>query len=199
MDAQTLKPIPFVTVISSNIGSSSNLEGLFSLSTGIGDSIYFSHVNYYQKIIHTENFSIDPIAIYLSPKDVLLDEIIVNGLPTEVKLKKQILQTRIQPGKEEVNATNNIFNSRLLYLSGYEPEMNELDNYRNFIQGPQEVTFFSTNSSRGLLKTFKNMSRNRTHFKRPYKTRNPPILNELNKFNKIDEVDSLYKYFPDNQ
>ena len=164
-DSGTLYPIAFVTVLSSQAGTSTNIEGFFSINVSVDDSIQLSHVNYRTKTLLLQDVG-DSLVIYLQPKNVLLEEIVIRGLPAEEKLKNEILASRIRLSREETNATINIVNSHLLFLSGYRPALDSYENFQLYIAGPQDATFFSTNPSRGLSQVFKNISWKSTMYKR---------------------------------
>jgi len=194
-DAQTFKPISFVTIVSSSHGSFSNNEGYFTIKVHDGDSIKISHINYDLEIILTIDLEI-PLLIFLNQKVHLLNEIVVSGFPSENELREEVLKTRIQPTQFELNAKNNIYDSHLIFLSGYEPDFDFLDNYKMYLKGPQDATFISTNPSKGLLKAFKNISRNKTLFKRrkyPPSYIEPSIFNQLVEQPKSDSIKMIIK------
>jgi len=161
-DAQTFKPIPYVYVFTSVDGTVTTFEGLFSIMAQNKDIINFSHIGYNQSAFQLASDLTDSVRVILIPRKRILDEVVIHDYPTLDFLKKQVLEIRVIPTVEEINAENNMVNSKMIYLSGYRPNMNDYDNYRAFMEGPQEVSFFSTNPSKGLLRDLKNFSKKRS-------------------------------------
>nr|WKN34716.1 carboxypeptidase-like regulatory domain-containing protein [Tunicatimonas sp. TK19036] len=164
-DGQTLQPVPYAHAFSSSLGTYTNERGIFSLPADTADMLHISHINYQFHRVPVRDIQHDTLFVFLRPRDKVLDEILVRGLPTEEKFKQQILNTQIEPTAEEVHAKNNIGQTKKLFLSGYVPTMGSEDNYRNYTRGPQGVSFFSTGPSKGLFKAFGNISRSRQLWK----------------------------------
>jgi len=88
----------------------------------------------------------------------VLPELIIREYLPEEELKNEIINHNVTISIEETNAINNVASSTILYLQGYVPEMNSLDNFKNYIKEPQGVTLFSSDPSKGLIKTIKRLS-----------------------------------------
>ena len=162
LDAQSHEPIAFAHVIGSDESAISDHLGYFSVKANIGDTIQISHVNYERYALRVERLTGKRLIIYLFTKDHMMKEIVIRNYMSEDELKEKIVEHEIEPTIEEINATNNVAYSNLLFLKGYVPEMNSLDNFKNYIQEPKGVTFFSTGPSRGLIRSLKKLSKTRS-------------------------------------
>lgn len=153
---QTREPIPFAHIVSAKLGTTTNLDGKFRIPAHAGDTLLITHVNYEPLRVMITS---DSMNIYLRPGDVLLDEIIIGLLPSEDQFKKRLLESRVAPTKEEAAATQTMHLAKILFLSGYTPEMSSYDNYKEYSRDPQGVSIFSSDPSKGLIKSIQNISR----------------------------------------
>jgi len=163
-DARTFKPIPYVYVLTSLEGAVTNIEGLFSIWAQDKDTIRFSHIGYHQTAFSLVSNLTDSVRVILIPREKILDEVVIHDYPALDFFKKQVLETRVIPPVGQINAENNLNNAKMYYLSGYRPSMNAYDNYWVFMEGPQPVTFFSSNPSKGLFRAIKNFSKNNSSY-----------------------------------
>lgn len=158
-DAQTLQPVPSAHVVGTRTGTYSDQRGWFVLSVEATDTLCFSHINYRAYNVVASTLTQDSLFVLLQPKDFLLREVTVRGLPDEEKFKRQILQTQFSLTQEEVAARENFSYARKLFLSGYVPTMNSRDNYDWHAREPSGVTLFSSGPNQGLLRAGKNIFR----------------------------------------
>ena len=158
-DVQTLDAVPAAHLVTSRTGTFSDEEGRFVISVSGADTVCFSHVSYHRHCQVVTNLTCDTIIVLLMPNDMLLQEVVVRGLPTEEQFKYQLLSANSSPSREEVHAAANFANARALFLSGYVPTMNSRDNYQRQLQEPQGVTLFSSGPTKGLFKAIKDLSR----------------------------------------
>jgi len=158
-DQQTMESVPSVHVVGAREGTFSDQNGYFRILAFPRDTLRFSHINYQ---VHTglADSSSDTIRVFLQTNDLLLKEVTVRGLPSEERFKRQLLRTRPTISAEEINARTNFAYTHQLFLSGYVPTMNSEDNYRWHSQEPQGITLFSSGPTGGLIKAFRNLSRN---------------------------------------
>lgn len=157
IDAATGEPIPFVHIVGSNVQAISDYDGFFSLVIEEGDSLVFSHVNFEPYRMYISQLSKSTIAIRLKRKETLMQEIIIRDYLPEAELKQKMIEHEVIYTIEEINAVNNVAYSTILYKKGYIPEMNSLDNFKNYMKEPQGVTLFSTNPSKGIIKTIQRL------------------------------------------
>ena len=163
LDIKTSEPVPFAHIRSDSFGTVSNINGYFHLDQLKKGTITVSHVMYDELVI-LPNLNEDTLKLYLHPRITELDEVIIGVLPSEAKFKQELINMEISETKEEINAQLNIRLATIMYLSGYTPGMSSMDNYKSFIKGPQGVSIFSSDPSKGLIKSFKNLS-NKPRFK----------------------------------
>lgn len=151
LDAKTGLPVSSVTLISSRSGAITNAEGHFSIDIEKSDTIIFTHVNYHRIQLYTSLLNDDMVKVILTPKTIVLDEIIISDIPSVEEFKSDVLQIRIAPSANEINAVHNFQNTNLIFMSGYIPPMNSEDNYKNFLKGPQPFNLFSTDKTKGII------------------------------------------------
>ncbi|SMD34760.1 CarboxypepD_reg-like domain-containing protein [Reichenbachiella faecimaris] len=158
LDQQTLKPIPFVHIVGVKTQVISNSNGVFSIEIQKGDSLTFSHINFERSSIQISEISDQVIPMYLKKKENLMQEVIIRDYLPEEELKQEMMAYKVPYTVEEINAVNNVEYSTLLYKKGYIPEMNSLDNFKNYMKEPQGVTLFSSDPSKGIIKSIKRPS-----------------------------------------
>jgi hypothetical protein len=83
IDAETLKPIDLVSVVSSVSGTITNREGGFIVRTDANDYLQISHLSYYPQNISTSQLS---DTIFLQPRIVELAEFII--MPREAIIRE---------------------------------------------------------------------------------------------------------------
>lgn len=93
-----------------------------------------------------------------------MQELIIRDYLPEEQLKQEMLEYEVEYTLEEVNAINNVQQSTILYKKGYVPEMNSLDNFKYYMKEPQGVTLFSSNPSKGLIKSLKRLSQQKKNY-----------------------------------
>jgi hypothetical protein len=157
MDSETKIGLPFVHVQCRTSNKISNNDGYFAITASDTDSILISHIGYEDVQIISPGKRSDTINITLRRKTILLREVVVNGVLSEDELKQKVLQTPIVISTEEKNVQENLEDIRTLYALGYRPEMNALDNYREFMKPPKDFTIFSSNGG-GLIKALRNIA-----------------------------------------
>ena len=177
-DQQTLEAVPSVHVVTAQRGTFSDDKGFFSIRATTTDTVIFSHVNYQSHYLAASAVR-DTLILFLPPRDHILREVVVRGLPTEEQFKNQLLRAQLQPSREEVHARTNIAYARELYLSGYVPTMNSRDNYQWQLQEPQGITLFSSGPTQGLSKAVKNLLRNKNTFLPPQTHPGPTVSDIL--------------------
>lgn len=187
LDHQTQTPIAFVHIVGSVEQTISDSKGMFSISTFKGDTIKFSHINFERYDIKISEIPERTIPIYLTKKETVLQEVIIRDYLLEDELKQEIIAYEVKTSKEEANAVYNVANSTVLYLQGYTPEMNSLDNFKNYIKEPKGVTLFSSDPSKGLIKSIKKLNQQNSYLD-PYRLK-------LNKV-KIDTAQILLFKLP---
>lgn len=157
LDIKTSEPVPFAHIRSDSFGTVSNINGYFHLDQLITGTITISHVMY-EDLVLLPNSAADTLKLFLHPRITELEEVIIGVLPSEAKFKQELIYMEIHETKEEMNAQSNMRLATIMYLSGYSPGMSSMDNYKSFIRGPQGVSIFSSDPSKGLIKSFKNLS-----------------------------------------
>lgn len=158
-DAETLQPISAVHIFNGKFGNYTDQEGAFTIQTGPQDTIIFSHVSYERYFLSAQAMIADTVFIFLQQKTNMLPGVNVFALPGEEKLRSEILQLQIAPSIEEVYAKNNIGYAHKLYLMEVVPEMNSEDNYKYYFNSHRDVSLFSSNPSKGLVKAIRNVRR----------------------------------------
>ena len=181
-DQQTLQVVPAVHVVTSRQGTFSDRKGAFSLVATPSDTITLSHVNYQSYYLPTDAIK-DTLLIFLHPRDLLLQEVVVRGLPTEEQFRNELLRISLAPNREEMHAIANVAYAQQLYLSGYVPSMNSQDNYQWQLRQPHGITLFSSGPTKGLLKAIKNLSR-RQRLSIPQRTNSIRFISDGNHLNK---------------
>lgn len=157
-DAKTFRPISFVNIFTSTTGTYTNINGHFSLTIKLTDTLHFSHVNYFRYDLPAAQLGQDSAIIFLVEKEIILNEITISGLPSEEIFKGKILETKNQETKEETYAKTNFFNAQKLFRAGYTPSMNSEDNYKIYMEGSKGVSILSSDPSKGLIKALRNIS-----------------------------------------
>ena len=157
-DKQTDAPVSFTHIVGNERQIIANSEGEFSIRVSIGDTLTFSHVNFDRYSVLISDIPEKDIIIFLKKKEHLLKEIIIRDHLPEDEFKQGIVEHEVKYTEAEVNAINNVEFSTVLYKSGYVPEMNSLDNFKNYIKEPQGVTLFSSDPSKGLIRSIKRLN-----------------------------------------
>ncbi|WP_420580450.1 hypothetical protein [Reichenbachiella sp.] len=181
-DKQTSSSVPFTHIVGNERQSIANSNGEFSIQVSIGDTLTFSHINFDRYSILISDIPEKDIIIFLNRKENLMKEIVIRDYLPEAEFKQEIVEHEVKYTEAEANAIQNVEFSTLLYKKGYVPEMNSLDNFKNYLKEPQGVTLFSSDPSKGLLKSIKRLSQqSRT---------NRPFMLRLNKIDtaSIDEI-----------
>ncbi|MEO9965818.1 MAG: carboxypeptidase-like regulatory domain-containing protein [Reichenbachiella sp.] len=158
LDAKTHLPIAFAHVLGSTDQVVSDHLGQFSIKVRLGDTLTFSHINFDRYALKVLDRPENRLIIYLSPKENLMKEIIIREYMPEDEFKLEILKHEVQITKEEANAVNNVAYSTMLYRKGYVPEMNSLDNFKNYIKEPRGITLFSSDPNKGLIRSIKKLN-----------------------------------------
>lgn len=162
-DQQTQVPIPFVHILGRRTQSISDSNGNFSILVKKGDTLTFTHINFERYSIQISKVPERTIPIYLKKKENIMQEIIIRDYLPEEELKQEMINHVVKYSAEEVNALYNVEFSTILYKKGYVPEMNSLDNFKNYIKEPQGVTLFSSDPSKGIIKSIKKLT-NKTYY-----------------------------------
>lgn len=182
LDQETQAPIPFVHIVGADEGAISDAEGLFSIQVTVGDTVQFSHINYERYAVLIWIASERPVKVYLSRKENLMPEIVIRDYMPLDEFKQEIAKREAKHSVEEVNASYNMEFSTLLFRYGYTPEMNSLDNFKDYVRDPQEATLISSNPSRGLLRSLRVLRNQNGLFDRSQlklnKTKNDSIRTE---------------------
>lgn len=158
LDKMTKDPVPFTHIVGKGRQVITNANGEFSIPVNIGDTLTFSHINFERNSILITDISERKIMIYLNAKENLLKEIVIRDYLPEEEFKQEIIKRKVQYTEDEVNAIQNVEYSTILYKKGYVPEMNSLDNFKNYMKEPQGVTLFSSDPSKGLIKSIQRLS-----------------------------------------
>ena len=160
-DAETFQPIPYANVYTGKLSAFSNISGEYTILIYPGDSLKVSHVGYEgQKILVSSSNQFH--FFWLKPYINELNEVIILPLPTEGEMKQFMLDAKPVSSPEvyiSQDGRSNLQNIRTMYLKGYRPAMNSLDNYLNYMKGPQGVSIFSTSPSRGISGVIRNIKR----------------------------------------
>ncbi|MDF9794889.1 hypothetical protein OKW21_000152 [Catalinimonas alkaloidigena] len=158
-DAQSYEAIPIANISTSGQGTFTDLDGHFSLIIAPKDTLRISHISYYPFEIVVKEIEKDTLIVLLIPRVNTMQELIIQGFPSEEKFKQDMLQSEVQLITEEQQARSNVNFARYYFLSGYVPQMNSEDNHDWYVAGPQDVTFFSSGPSGGLVRAFRNANR----------------------------------------
>lgn len=152
VDKEDLTPLHFAHILKhKKTIELTPLHAKFSLMVNPHDTLVISHIGYKKHVfVVPEDAQVRlDTTIFMTRDTTILQEVKIYGFPTERAFKRQIIATDALT-KELRNAQNNVYQSQQLYKYGVVPEMDALDNYKAFVDGPQPVVFFSTNSSIGL-------------------------------------------------
>lgn len=168
LDKENQSPISFVHIVGAERATISDAEGRFSIQIQVGDTIQFSHINYERYAVVIWVASERPVKVYLSRKENLMPEIVIHDYMPLEEFKKELTRREVKKSVEEVNASYNAEFSTLLFKYGYTPEMNSLDNFKDYVKEPQGATLFSSNPSRGLLRSLRQLRDQRTVFDRSH-------------------------------
>ena len=172
-DAETRASMSSVHIRTAHEGLYSDGEGLFTLTVATADTLVFSHVGYTPSTVEASALSTDSLLVWLTPHEMLLQEVVVRDRVTEERLRREILRARCLPSKEETHAISNVANARHLYLTGYVPPMNSQDNYQWQQQKPVGVTLFSSGPTKGIGKALRQLSHSRGSSQTP--PMHPPL------------------------
>lgn len=183
VDAQSFLPISFAHIVGNEKQVIADADGNFSISVHIGDTLTFSHINFERYAILISASPLQPIQVYMKKKDYMMDEIVIRDYLLEEELKQQIVEHEVKYTEEEVNAIQNVAFSTLLYKKGYVPEMNSLDNFKNYMKEPQGVSLFSSDPSKGLIKSIQRLSQ-----------QNKNSSSDLFRLNKTDTT-TIYRFY----
>ncbi|MEK6477521.1 carboxypeptidase-like regulatory domain-containing protein [Catalinimonas sp. 4WD22] len=168
-DAQRYEAIPIANISTSGQGTFTDLDGHFSLTIGMDDTLRISHISYYPYEVVMQEMEQDTLKVLLIPRVNTMQEVVIQGLPSEEKFKQDMIRLEAKPSIEEQQAQSNVNFARYYFLSGYVPQMNSDDNHDWYVAGPQDVTFFSSGPSGGLIRAFRNVNRSQGLF-RPVRT-----------------------------
>lgn len=158
-DAQSFEAVSIANISTALQGTYTDLDGHFVFTLKSNDTLHISHISYYPYEIVMEDMEQDTLQIFLMPRDHTLQEVVIRGLPSEEKFKRNMLRLKVKPTAEEVQAKTNTNFARYYFLSGYVPQMNSDDNHNWYVAGPQDVTFFSSGPSGGLVRALRNVDR----------------------------------------
>lgn len=184
-DKQTGSPVPFTHIVGNKKQIIANADGKFTIPVSIGDTLNFSHVNFDRYSILISDIPEKDIIIFLKKKEHLLKEIIIRDHLPEDEFKQEIVEHEVKYTEAEINAISNVEFSTIMYKQGYVPEMNSLDNFKNYMKEPQGITLFSSDPSKGLIKSFQRLSTEKGTFNKNglklNKTKSDSLL--IKKFN----------------
>jgi hypothetical protein len=171
----SLYPVPNAHIIASGSGTLTNDAGYFIIPSTAGDTVTISHVGYETFYYVPKSIPRDTVMLLLIPKSFLLNEVTISPHLREEQLKRVILETPVELSREEENLLLNLENTRILFRMGYQPEMTNMDNFRMYMKGPQDVTFLSSDPSRGLIRALKNIGNRPPVRQSPPGTRSAPL------------------------
>lgn len=156
-DKATGEPLYFASIIrNQNVGTTSDAEGFFAIRINRQEVLSVTYIGYKSTTIKVPA----DFAGVEYQTEVLLEKSVtrlgtVNVRPlTEEGFKEEFMQLQVET-EEEKNARDNISLIRAQGILGVIPQMDGFDNYRNFVNGPQGVSFFSTGPNKGLLRGLK--------------------------------------------
>lgn len=178
-------PISDVHVSTKRYGTISAENGIFSLLLSSGDSLFFTHVSYkpfvfvYYAGIHNN------LKIALIPKVRILKEVRVLPFDTEEAFKTKMLEGDAAESLEVEVAKEN--SAKLKGLGAYAspPPVTNLSRFEDDLAGPQDVTFFSSKSGKGILKIIKGEKNHDASYRPPTIKDSTPV-----KFNRL-KADTL--------
>ena len=157
VDKATGEPLYFASIIrNQNSGTTTDATGSFSLQIDRPDILAITYIGY-----KSTTFRLPPdfaggeyqAEIPLEKDVIRLGTVNVRPL-TEQGFKEEFMQLQVET-EEEKNARDNILLIREQGILGVIPRMDGFDNYRNFVNGPQGVSIFSTGPTKGLLRGLK--------------------------------------------
>ena len=156
-DQDTREPLYFASIIETQAkGTSTDAEGGFRLRIDRRSPVTVTFIGYKTTQIRVPpgfaglEYSTD---VLLEKDIVLLRGVNVRRL-SEDQFKEQLLELKVETEEEE-NARDNVSLIRQQGILGVIPQMDGFDNYRSFVSGPQNVTFFSTGPNKGLFRGVK--------------------------------------------
>jgi hypothetical protein len=158
-DAQSHEAVSIANISTAAQGTYTDLDGHFSFTIQNSDTVRITHINYHPYDLLIQDMVQDTLQIFLMPRDHTLQEVVIRGLPSEEKFKQEMLQLKIQPTMEEIQAKTNVNFARYYFLSGYVPQMDSDDNHNWYVAGPQSVTIFSSGPNGGLVRALRNVNR----------------------------------------
>src|SRR5690554_3870392 len=161
LDANTRAPISIVSLQNGKTLILANARGEFQLKVKPGDHLVISHTAYKPAVYIVEAGEDSPLEILLEEKVVELSEVEVNAFISEERFKREVLMAVPKYDYEHKVAERNLQMVKQIVPLGYAPEVNPYGLFKD-ATSVNEVSFFSTNPSMGLLKALKQIGQKRT-------------------------------------
>jgi hypothetical protein len=164
IDSLSGSRVPDVHVSTSFRGTISDPEGKFCISVSEGETLQFTHVNYYPVTVDLKRVTdIDFLQIKMTERVKVLPEIHVRDAMSEEELKNKVLAgcPPVSSAQKAVSENSRAINQLGKIAPPPVPTLSE--QYFESLQGPKDVTILSTSPSRGIGK----MIRSLRHPERP--------------------------------
>jgi len=195
LDKNTREPMHFASVIENeNNGTATREDGTFALRINRASVVTITFLGYKtQKVRVPSDFAGTEYTLeVLLEKDVILLQGVNVRKLTEDEFREQFMSLKVET-EEEKNARSNIARIRAQGILGVIPTMDGFDNYRNFVNGPQGVTFLSFglgggSKSRGLAPALKKATTNPNRYSGPSRGTLPGSSPARDKWNFVKPV-----------
>jgi len=161
LDASTRTPVSIVSLQNGEKLILANAKGEFQIRVKVGDHLLISHTAYKPAVHVVEQNMGSFVEILLEERVVELSEVEVNAFISEERFKREVLMAVPKYDYEHKVAERNLQMVKQIVPLGYAPEVNPYGLFKD-ATSVNEVSFFSTNPSMGLLKALKQIGQKRT-------------------------------------
>jgi hypothetical protein len=174
LDKITREPMQFASIIENeNNGTATREDGAFALRINRASVITITFVGYKTQQVRVPNDFAGTeytMEVLLEKDIILLNGVNVRQL-TKEEFRDQFMSLKVET-EEEKNARSNVARIRAQGILGVIPTMDGFDNYRNFVNGPQGVTFLSfslggASKSKGIAPALKKATSNPNRYSGP--------------------------------
>ena len=101
---QNQSPIEYVSVVnkSTNLGTCTLDNGDFSIRASVGDTLFFSCMNYQERLVVVKSTDFTFFSLILEEKSYQIEEVCVYNLGTYQQFKNKILYLKLPPNESEI-------------------------------------------------------------------------------------------------
>lgn len=196
LDSNSKQPIAFASLKSGYQQSITDKEGAFKIKAKMGETIVISHIGFQAMLWKVGESTGTPIEIFLEEKVVELNEVEVNAFVSEERFKNEILNAVPKYDYENKLASRNLQLIKQVYQLGYFYDYSSYNTFFKNVKSVNEVSFFSSNPSVGILKAIRQMGLRKKLESSPFP--NQPIKAPLHPFGVRKQERQLKNYFEPN-